>query len=80
MGPRLTVVALLASVAVALANPEMTVDLPGGATMDFVWIEPGMFQMGMSQAQEDTLRFGPGGGRSQVCPMRPSLMSDRCTR
>lgn len=28
------------------ANPEMTVALPGGATMEFVWIEPGTFMMG----------------------------------
>ncbi|MFA6107609.1 MAG: formylglycine-generating enzyme family protein [Candidatus Latescibacterota bacterium] len=33
-------------VSVAYANPETTVDLPGGATMDFVWIEPGTFTMG----------------------------------
>ena len=38
------VVALAA--APAFANPEMTVELPGGATMDFVWIEPGTFTMG----------------------------------
>ena len=28
------------------ANPEITVDLPGGATMEMVWIEPGTFVMG----------------------------------
>ena len=28
------------------ARDEIAVELPGGATMDFVWIEPGMFVMG----------------------------------
>ena len=38
---------LLAATATALyGNPEMTVELPGGASMDFVWIEPGTFTMG----------------------------------
>jgi hypothetical protein len=27
---------------IALASEEMIVDLPGEATMDFVWIEPGI--------------------------------------
>ena len=31
------------------ANPEVTVDLPNGATMVFVWIDPGTFTMGSSQ-------------------------------
>ena len=30
----------------AHANPEMTANLPNGATMEFVWIEPGTFLMG----------------------------------
>jgi formylglycine-generating enzyme required for sulfatase activity len=30
---------------------EMTVDLPGGATMDFVWIEPGTFLMGSASSE-----------------------------
>ena len=29
------------SAVLARANPEITVGLPGGATMEFVWIEPG---------------------------------------
>lgn len=33
--------ALLAAVPL-FANPEMTVDLLGGATMDFVWIAAGI--------------------------------------
>ena len=28
------------------ANEEINVDLPGGAAMEFVWIEPGTFAMG----------------------------------
>jgi len=34
----------------------LTVDLPGGATMEFVWIEPGTFTMGTTAAQEQLLR------------------------
>ena len=35
---------------------ELTVDLPGGATMEFVWIEPGTFVMGTTEEQEQQLR------------------------
>ena len=35
-----------AQIAPRVANPEVTVDLPGAVTMDFVWIEPGTFLMG----------------------------------
>ena len=45
----LGVVALAA--ASAFANPEMTVELPGGATMDFGWIEPGTFTMGSPSSE-----------------------------
>ena len=38
------------------ANEEMTVELPGGATMEFVWIEPGTFTMGSTEEQEQSLR------------------------
>ena len=38
------------------ANPEITVDLPGGATMDFLWVEPGTFLMGTTEEQEQLLR------------------------
>jgi len=38
------------------ANPEITVDLPGGVTMAFVRIEPGAFVMGTTAAQEEALR------------------------
>jgi hypothetical protein len=47
----LTLAAVLSWVGAALAHPEMTVDLPGGATMDFVWIEPATFLMGASAAR-----------------------------
>ena len=30
----------------AVDGSHITVDLPGGAEMDFVWIEPGTFMMG----------------------------------
>jgi len=34
-------------------EPEtITVDLPGGATMEFVWIEPGTFMMGSPASEE----------------------------
>ena len=41
-------VAVLTALAanMAFASPEVTVDLRGGTTMDFVWIEPGSFTMG----------------------------------
>ena len=48
----LTVVIILLWVAVGYANKEIKVDLPGGATMVFVWIEPGTFAMG-------SLEIGP---------------------
>ena len=35
---------------------EMTEALPGGAEMEMVWIEPGTFTMGTTEAQEETLR------------------------
>ena len=35
---------------------EITVALPGGVTMDFVWIEPGVFTMGTTEEQEQLMR------------------------
>ena len=29
-----------------VTSSEITVELPGGATMDFIWVEPGSFEMG----------------------------------
>jgi formylglycine-generating enzyme required for sulfatase activity len=37
---------VLVWVAIGYANEEITVDLPGGETMEFVWIESGTFAMG----------------------------------
>ena len=34
-------------------SAEMTVDLPGGAEMEFVWIEPGTFMMGSPDSEEN---------------------------
>ena len=44
MGAVFTALALVASP--LHANPEATVQLPGGESMDFVWIEAGTFTMG----------------------------------
>jgi formylglycine-generating enzyme required for sulfatase activity len=38
------------------ANDEITVDLPGGATMDFVWIEPGTYMMGTTVEQQKLMQ------------------------
>lgn len=44
---RLPLVAMFALLwSVGCGNPEMTAQLPNGATMEFVWIEPGKFTMG----------------------------------
>lgn len=51
-----SVVLCLLLASVAYANPEITVDLPNGAQMEFVWIEPGTFTMGMTEEQEQLLR------------------------
>ena len=40
---------LLAST--VFAKQEITVDLSGGANMDFVWIEPGMYKMGSASSE-----------------------------
>ena len=37
----------------SVATKEITVDLPGGATMEFVWIEPGTFMMGSPELEEE---------------------------
>ena len=38
------------------ANPERTFVVPGDAEIEMVWIEPGTFLMGLTGAQEETLR------------------------
>jgi formylglycine-generating enzyme required for sulfatase activity len=35
-------------------DETITAELPGGATMEFVWIEPGTFMMGVPESIEDT--------------------------
>jgi len=35
-----------------LSSKEITIDLPDGATMEMVWIEPGTFRMGSSSSEE----------------------------
>jgi formylglycine-generating enzyme required for sulfatase activity len=51
-------VGLLAGLAGAVVGQphEVETDLPGGAKMAFVWIEPGTFTMGTTDAQRDSLR------------------------
>jgi formylglycine-generating enzyme required for sulfatase activity len=44
----LTIILVLTWASAGYANEEITVDLPGGATMEMVWIEPGTFTMGAS--------------------------------
>jgi len=55
---------LMLSVTIASANPERTVDLPGGPTMDFVWIEPGAFTMGSPESEPK--RYGHEGPQHEV--------------
>ncbi|HIG17240.1 MAG TPA: hypothetical protein EYQ31_08080 [Candidatus Handelsmanbacteria bacterium] len=52
---------IFVAVTAAMANPEITVQLPGQATMDFVWTEPGAFTMGMTQAHVTRLGVILGG-------------------
>ncbi len=52
---------LMLSVTSVSANTEITVDLPGGATMEMVWIEPGTFVMGTTEEQAQAYRSGPLG-------------------
>ena len=49
---RILIITLLSVwVGIGLAQEEISVELPGGSTMEFVWIEPGMFTMGASSAE-----------------------------
>ena len=43
---RVLIAALLLSTSAGYANQEITVELPGGAAMEMVLIEPGTFTMG----------------------------------
>jgi len=55
----------------AFANPEIVVDLPGGASMEFVWIEPGTFTMGTTPEQEQLL-LDKKIGWGNVAPEQPA--------
>jgi len=82
MSRKLTVFAGWAMVASVLfpvdsvyANPEITVELPGGATMEFVWIEPGRFLMGTSQDEIDQRTFKYGAHFSHEGPQHEVTIS-----
>jgi formylglycine-generating enzyme len=59
-----TIAGLLLWVGGAAANPQMVAKLPGGATMAFVWIEPGTFMMGSPES--DDLASGDESPQHQV--------------
>jgi hypothetical protein len=46
---------LLAGIGIGYANQEITVELPGGATMEMVWIEPETFTMGTTASTGGTI-------------------------
>lgn len=48
---RVLIAAVLLSASAGYANQEITVELPGGATMEMVWIEPGTFTMGSPSSE-----------------------------
>ena len=43
------------------ANEEITVDLIGGTTMEFVWIEPGTFLMGSPESEPGRFTYNAAG-------------------
>jgi formylglycine-generating enzyme required for sulfatase activity len=47
---------LLTTIGMGYANEEITVELPGGVMMEFVWIEPGTFVMGTTEEQKQLLQ------------------------
>jgi formylglycine-generating enzyme required for sulfatase activity len=60
-----SVLGLLAlATAPAFTNPEMTEELPGGATMDFIWIDPGTFTMGSPSSEPG--RYSAEGPQHEV--------------
>ena len=49
--PQTLLFVLLACVGTSHGNEEISVSLPGGEEMVFVWIEPGTFVMGLTSEQ-----------------------------
>jgi len=60
----LILVMLIMIVSTGCVPEEITVDLPGGEKMDFVWIEPGTFVMGSPAVEPE--RNGDEGPQHQV--------------
>lgn len=58
-GQQVTVRIVLRPTGVTGSEKEITVALPGGVTMDFVWIEPGTFAMGAPESQRVEENEGP---------------------
>ena len=54
-GILLTLVMVGLIVSGARANPEKTATLPGGATMEMVWVPPGTFMMGSPDSDDTAL-------------------------
>lgn len=50
------VLGAFAALPLSSGEGEITVELPGGAMVEFVWIEPGTFAMGSTDDQEQLLR------------------------
>ena len=46
----------------ARGQPEITVELPGGSTMEMIWIEPGAFRMGTPESDQYAMRVLDSGG------------------
>ena len=53
---RISIIAVVVFSIAGHANQDITVELPGGATMDMVWVDSGRFQMGTTIEQEELLR------------------------
>ncbi|MFA6107651.1 MAG: formylglycine-generating enzyme family protein [Candidatus Latescibacterota bacterium] len=60
----LTLSLLVVTALVGCGNKEKTVKLPGGAEMEFVWIEPGTFTMGSPESEYG--RFQDEGPQHEV--------------
>jgi formylglycine-generating enzyme required for sulfatase activity len=60
----LLITLVLTWVSAGYANEEITVELPGGATLEMVWIEPGTFMMGSPSSEVG--RFDAEGPQHKV--------------